>query len=78
MGFMPNVPVPFADLTRINSPLKDEILRRLKSGQENLDVLNWAIDVNLPMDEVLEILETLDINSRRIECLLETRLSHAG
>ncbi len=56
------------------SELIDEILYRLKSGAENLDVLNWAIDSNQPMDEVLEILEKLDINSRRIECLLQDRL----
>jgi hypothetical protein len=58
-----------------DSPLIDEILRRLKAGNENLDVLNWAIDVDLPMVEVLEILEALDINSRRIECLLAQRLA---
>ena len=61
-----------------DSDLIEEILRRLKSGQENLDILNWAIDLDLAMEEVLEILETLDINSRRIECLLEARLSQAG
>ena len=61
-----------------DSELIDEILQRLKSGQENLDVLNWAIDTHQPMEEVFEILETLDINSRRIECLLEARLSQAG
>ena len=61
-----------------DSELIGEILRRLKCGQENLDVLNWAINVKLDMEEVFEILETLDINSRRIECLLETRLSQAG
>ncbi len=61
-----------------DSRLIGEIIRRLKSGQENLDVLNWALDIRLDMAEVLEILETLDINSRRIECLLETRLSQAG
>lgn len=61
-----------------DSPLIDEILRQLKRGKENLDILNWAIDNDEPMDEVLEILEALDINSRRIECLLATRLSHAG
>ena len=61
-----------------DSELIGEILWRLKSGQENLDVLNWAIDDKLEMPEVLEILETLDINSRRIECLLEARLSQAG
>jgi hypothetical protein len=60
------------------SRLIGEIVRRLKSGQENLDVLNWAIDTQLNMEEVFEILETLDINSRRIECLLERRLSQAG
>jgi hypothetical protein len=54
------------------------ILDRLKAGQENLNVLNWAIDSDLPMDEVIEILETLDINSRRIECRFATRLSQAG
>ena len=59
------------------STLFEQILQRLKWGQENLDILVWAIDENLPMEEVLRILETLDINSRRIECLLETRLCHA-
>jgi hypothetical protein len=61
-----------------DSDLIGEILGRLKAGQENLDVLNWAIDHDLEMQEVLEILETLDINSRRIECLLEARLSQAS
>ena len=54
------------------------ILDRLKAGHENLNILNWAIDNDLPMDEVIEILETLDINSRRIECRFTTRLSQAG
>ena len=61
-----------------DSPLMGEILWRLKSGQENLDVLNWAIDENLDMEEVFDILESLDINSRRIECVFESRLSQAG
>ncbi|MBX6316043.1 MAG: hypothetical protein IRY99_24490 [Isosphaeraceae bacterium] len=61
-----------------DSELIDEIVERLKAGWENLNILCWAIDEDLPMDEVLEILETLDINSRRIECQLETRLSQAG
>lgn len=60
------------------SSLIDEILRQLKSGRENLDILNWAIDSSVDMQEVFEILEALDINSRRIECQLATRLSHAG
>lgn len=61
-----------------DSLLIDEILRQLKAGRENLDILNWALDTRQSMDEVLEILEALDINSRRIECLLISRLSHSG
>lgn len=61
-----------------DSGLIGEVLRRLKAGQENLNVLTWAIEQRLDMVEVLEILESLDINSRRIECLLETRLSQSS
>jgi hypothetical protein len=61
-----------------DSILIDDILRMLKAGKENLNVLNWAIDGDLPMEEVFEILETLDINSRRIECHFGSRLSQAG
>jgi hypothetical protein len=60
------------------STLIDPILGRLIAGQENLDVLRWAIDDQLPMAEVFEILEALDINSRRIECKLEDRLANEG
>jgi len=42
------------------------ILNRLKSGQENLDVILWAQAVRLPMEDVIDILEALDINSRRL------------
>jgi hypothetical protein len=61
-----------------DSEVIDEILGRLKVGKENLDILCWALDARLPMDEVLKILESLDINSRRIECLVEMRLAQAG
>lgn len=50
------------------SPLIDTILDHLKHGRENLDIIVWALANCMPMREVLEILETLDINSRRIEC----------
>lgn len=46
--------------------LLDRILDRLKAGQENLNIILWALDWNIPMCEVLQILEALDINSRRI------------
>ena len=51
--------------------LLDRILDRLKSGQENLNIILWALDWNLPMCEVLQILEALDINSRRLSYRFE-------
>ena len=59
-----------------DSRLINEITWRLKAGHENLDILNWAIDAHENMEEVFEILEVLDMNSRRIECLLEARLAY--
>lgn len=61
-----------------NSHFIGPIVQMLRQGLENLDILNWAIDYNLDMDEVYEILLTLDINSRRIECLVERRLAEAS
>src|SRR5246127_5600511 len=51
-----------------NTLLLDRILDRLKAGQENLDIICWAQDWNVPVPPVLEILEALDINSRRLAC----------
>jgi hypothetical protein len=49
-----------------NTLLLDRILDRLKSGQENLDIIVWALNWGLPITPVLQILEALDINSRRL------------
>ena len=52
--------------------LLDLILTRLKSGQENLHLVVWAIwncNDNLPTgrtSRMIDILEALDINSRRL------------
>ena len=46
--------------------LLDRILDRLKSGQENLDIICWAQTWGIQMEPVLQILEALDINSRRL------------
>ncbi len=46
--------------------LLDRILDRLKIGHENLDIIRWAHEWNIPSDKVIQILEVLDINSRRI------------
>ena len=44
----------------------DRIIDRLIAGQENLDIINWALSWNIPIDPVIQILEALDINSRRL------------
>jgi hypothetical protein len=49
-----------------NTLLLDRILDRLKDKQENLDIINWALDWGLPVGQLREILEALDINSRRL------------
>src|SRR5262249_61513259 len=46
--------------------LLDRILDRLKAGQENLDIIRWALDWNISLLSVRDILEALDINSRRL------------
>ena len=46
--------------------LLDRILDRLKAGQENLDIIQWCITWNISFPPVCEILEALDINSRRL------------
>lgn len=46
--------------------LLDRILDRLKAGQENLDIITWAMSVQIELEAVLQILEALDINSRRL------------
>ena len=46
--------------------LLDDILQRLKGGQENLDVLCWALSTHIPMEPVRKILKALDINSLRL------------
>jgi hypothetical protein len=42
------------------------ILDRMKVGCENLEILCWAIDERLPVDEIHHILKVIDINSLRL------------
>jgi hypothetical protein len=49
-----------------NTLLLDRILDRLKAGQENLDIIVWALDWGLNLHDVRDILQALDINSRRL------------
>lgn len=47
--------------------LLDRILDRMEHGFDNLEIINWAFDWNLPMRRVLELLEMIDINRARLE-----------
>jgi hypothetical protein len=49
------------------------ILDRLKSGDENLGVICWAMATDLPLEPVHRILEALDVNSRRLAHRFENR-----
>lgn len=51
---------------RDQKQLLDAILDQLKSGKENLHVIFWAVNSGIPIDPVHEILEALDVNSRRL------------
>src|SRR5438046_2942589 len=44
-----------------NPVLLEWILDRLKAGHENLDLINWALDWGLNLDELRQCLEILDI-----------------
>ena len=52
--------------------LLDSILDQLKSGKENLHVIFWAVTSGIPTAPVHEILEALDVNSRRLRHRFET------
>ncbi len=49
-----------------NTLLLDRILDRIKAGQENLDIIRWALNWGIDTKALIEILEALDINSRRL------------
>jgi hypothetical protein len=49
-----------------NALLLDRVLDRLVDGWDNLGILCWAQEWGLPVESVIEILEALDINSRRL------------
>ncbi|MCE9531559.1 MAG: hypothetical protein K8T89_10625 [Planctomycetes bacterium] len=48
--------------------LLNEIVTHLKNGKENLDIIGWAADANIPIGPIMNILERLDINGHRMIC----------
>jgi hypothetical protein len=63
-GLLERCPIRSTHLGEIVAMLKD------RERGENLYIIGWAIDRDLPMEEVLQILEYVDVNSARIECQL--------
>ncbi|WP_240911036.1 hypothetical protein [Paludisphaera soli] len=64
-----------------DSPLVDTILEHFKWGEENLHIIQWAMDADQPMDEIRAILTALDVNSSRIPCRFDParpRFRHAA
>ena len=51
--------------------LLNAILERLKACQENLHIFVWAHETDLPIEDVLAILEAIDINSKRLSYQFE-------
>jgi hypothetical protein len=47
-------------------PLLSEVVNQLKSGKENLDIINWAEKNQIPTEPIIEILERLNVNGHRI------------
>ena len=63
-------PEMFGDLLGLmqsQDVLLDRILDRVCTGQENLEILQWALRYELPMDRVIGILEQLNVNNARLE-----------
>jgi hypothetical protein len=50
-----------------HTDLLDRIVDRLKCEQEQLQIIDWAVTFNVPTGPVLEILEKININSKRLK-----------
>jgi len=49
-----------------NDTLIERIVAQIKAGGENLNIIQWAHDTGQDVRQVMEILQLLDINSRRL------------
>lgn len=59
----------FGHLRRVHIPhdvLFNRILDRIRAGDENLDIIMWALRTDQPVDRVLEILTVIDVNDARL------------
>jgi hypothetical protein len=49
-----------------NLALVEDVVARIAGGAEPLHVLLWAVATGQPLDDVVAILRTLDVNARRV------------
>lgn len=49
-----------------NLELVTEVVARIATGADNVGVMIWAVDTQKPLDDVVAILRTLDVNARRV------------
>ncbi len=50
----------------LNIELVADIVAMLAAGAENLGIIDWALEVGQPLDDVVAILTMLDVNARRM------------
>jgi hypothetical protein len=49
----------------------ERVATTLAEGGENLDVINWALSIDQPLDEILWLLDRIDINAKRRRLLTD-------
>ena len=49
-----------------NLELVEAVVARVATGADTLHMLMWAVDTQQPLDEVVAILRTLDMNARQL------------
>jgi hypothetical protein len=55
----------------VHHEILEQVAGILADGGENLDVINWALSADLPLDEILWLLDRIDINAKRHRLLTD-------
>ena len=59
-------PLPLEVAEKLPHELLESILNQVRDGCENLDILCWVHNTQLPIAPVMEVLEAIDINRQRL------------
>src|SRR5262245_41133393 len=60
--FHPRTFAAVSNQLKVPRELLEAILDQVRDGGENLDIICWAHNSQLPVDSVIEVLEAIDIN----------------